>query len=566
MGKIRVLPDEVASQVAAGEVVERPASLVKELVENSLDAGARRITVDFVGGGVRFVAVRDDGCGMDRQDALLCLERHGTSKIRLGSDLAGVRTMGFRGEALPSMASVSRFRLITRESLSESGTEVLVNGGRVETVRETGAPPGTQVEVRDLFFNLPARRKFLRGEETEAAHIAQTLHAIALAHPGVAMEWRRDGRTLGSVPAGTLAERIRDIFGAEHLARMEPLAEWNGEGIRLGGYLARPGEGRRDRLRQFVILNGRPIVCTDVQQPLREAYAGALASGLHPTAVLVLEMNPELFDCNVHPAKREVRLRRPEILRQLVFDAAREVVGRSKKTIAGSPVGYVTRLPSFSPEPLPDLIPDVRRVQPSESDCARPEADPAPNYRALGVIGDGYALFDGPEGLVLMDCRAAAERIQFENLLRHMEAGDAPSQQLLIPVICELPPREFAAAAEWIGELQTAGFSIEPFGAGSMKIDAVPALARNDAANFLHETLAAIRALGSLPRGRGMREALARTVSRLSSGNAPRDPGLAASLLHELLACDLPYAAPDGRPSLIQFSFAELDRKFGRTK
>ncbi len=253
MGKIRLLPDIVASQVAAGEVVERPSSLVKELVENSLDAAASRILIEYAEGGRRYVSVLDDGSGMDREDALLCLERHATSKIRTAADLARVRSMGFRGEALPSIASVSRFRLTTREPSSEAATEVIVCGGKVESVREIGAPPGTQIEVRDLFYNVPARRKFLRGEETECAHIIQNLQGIALAKPSVSFEWRREGCTIAALPrAESLAVRIRDLFGSSHLGRLAEIEVFEGEGFRLRGFVARPGHGRRDRLHQFI--------------------------------------------------------------------------------------------------------------------------------------------------------------------------------------------------------------------------------------------------------------------------------------------------------------------------
>ncbi len=399
MGKIRVLPDDVASQVAAGEVVERPASLVKELVENSLDAGAGRITVEYARGGSRLVVVRDDGCGMDREDALLCLERHATSKIRTGTDLAGVRTMGFRGEAVPSIASVSRFRLVTREQGADAATEVLVAGGKVESVKETGAPPGTQIEVRELFYNLPARRKFLRGEETESAHIVQVLHSIALANPGVAFECRRDGRAVLTLPrAESLAVRIKDLFGAAHLARLIEMEPGEGEGFRLTGFLARPGQGRRDRLHQFVVLNGRPIVCPAVQQPLREAYAGALERGEHPLAVLLIEMEPELVDCNVHPAKREVRLRFPEPLRQAVFDAGRRALVQARETLTRPPIRSPIATPIFAPQtPQPDLSAPRPAVSPPEAMPepaeALPEAAlppvPEDRFRMLGLMGEG---------------------------------------------------------------------------------------------------------------------------------------------------------------------------------
>jgi DNA mismatch repair protein MutL len=600
MGKIRVLPDEVASQVAAGEVVERPASLVKELVENSLDAGAGRIVIEYARGGSRLVAVRDDGCGMDREDALLCLERHATSKIRTGADLTDVRTMGFRGEAVPSIASVSRFRLVTREPDSEAGTEILVAGGKIETVRETGTPPGTQIEVRDLFYNLPARRKFLRGEETESAHILQSLHGTALANPGVAFECRRDGKAVLTLPrAESLAVRIKDLLGAGHLARMVEIEPVIGEGFRVAGFLARPGQGRRDRLQQFVILNGRPIVCPAVQQPLREAYAGALERGEHPLSVLLIDMKPDLVDCNVHPAKREVRLRFPDALRQAVFDAGRKALaqGRAPAPVARQPLPQARpifvpappqpELPVAAPPPIVSPAPDPARSTPlpvsppgekrtPTAEPAIPPETPAPpvplppapedRFRLLGLMGEGYLVLEGDEGLVLVDTRAAAERIYFEALMRQIDDGNAPCQRLLMPVVTELPVREHAWVVDHIADLEAAGFLIEPFGGASLKIEGLPASAgEQEPERLLHEIASALRAAGKLPRGRGMREALARSVSRIAAEERFRGGDeRARGLVRELLRCELPYAAPSGRPTMIQFSFAELDRKFGR--
>lgn len=575
MGKIRVLPDQVASQVAAGEVIERPASLVKELVENSLDAGASRIWVEFARGGSRLVSVRDDGCGMDREDALLCLERHATSKIRAATDLTHVRSMGFRGEALPSIASVSHFRLLTREPSSESGTEVVVAGGKVENVREIGAPVGTQIEVRDLFFNLPARRKFLRGEETEAAHIIHGLQAIAVANPSVAFECRRDGRVVLAYPrAESLAVRIRDVFGAEHLARLAEIAPFEGEGFRLSGFLARPGQGRRDRLQQFVIMNGRPISCPAVQQPLREAYAGALERGSHPLSVLCIEMDPQLVDCNVHPAKREVRLRQPEALRRAIFEAAQAAIAPVRERVVPQPEP-AHRV--FAPvQPQRDFPLDYKPTPPPTSlSPVTTAAEPVPVppveepdlYRFLGGIEGGYLILEGDEGLVLLDASAAAERILFENLMREVEAGAVSSQRLLLPAVVELPPREHAWVADHLDDLRASGFLVEPFGGGSLKIEGLPASAANrEPGPLLHDIVSTLRAAGKLPRGKGVREALVRSVSRLAAEEkAPVDEGRARRLIRELLRCELPYASPSGRPTMIQFSHAELARKFGRS-
>lgn len=335
MGKIRLLTDEVASQVAAGEVVERPASVVKELVENSIDAGARRIRVEFARGGTQLIRVEDDGSGMDREDALLSLERHATSKIRTAEDLADVGTMGFRGEAVPSIASVSRFRLVTRPPEAAAGTEIQISGGKIESVSDSGGAPGTSVEVRSLFFNLPARKKFLRGEETEAAHILHQVQSLAIAHPNVAMTLVRDGRMLWQAASTHDDEvRIRDLFGADFVARLMAVSPLEENGIRIEGFVAKPGEGRPDRELQFVVLNRRVVQCPAVFQSLREAYAEALPKGRHPLAVLRVTMDPLAFDCNVHPAKREVRLHRPDQVRQAVYAAAKGALEAFRTPVA----------------------------------------------------------------------------------------------------------------------------------------------------------------------------------------------------------------------------------------
>jgi len=578
MGKIRILPDEVASQVAAGEVVERPASIVKELAENSLDAGATRIQIDFARGGSKLASVQDDGHGMDREDALLCLERHATSKIRTGLDLSTVRTMGFRGEAVPSIASVSRFRLVTREPRAEAGTEIAVLGGKVEFVRETGAPAGTLVEVKDLFYNLPARRKFLRGEETEASHIIHVLQSMAVAHPGVAFECRRDGRSVLMLPrADSLAVRISDLFGADHLRRLIEMEEYVGDGFSLRGFLARPGQGRRDRLQQFVILNGRPVHCPALQQPLREAYSQVLAPGEHPICVLLVEMAPESVDCNVHPAKREVRLRHPEPLRRAVYEAARKALDGSRVTWA-QPLRAPEPPPVIKPflpeSPQPEIVfpPSREHDEPTLIPLEKPEKPlPAPEaqvpFRVLGEIGTGYLILEGAEGLVLLDIRSASERIFYEALRRQMETGTVPIQRLLLPAVITLPAREHAWVADHVEELQRAGFLVEPFGGDTLKVEGLPSFAgQHDPGRLLHDTASTLRAAGKLPAGAGLRDSLARSVCRFAAEESlGGDPVRAYQLVRELLQCELPYANPLGRPTMIQFSLAELDRKFGRT-
>ncbi len=571
MGKIRLLTDEVASQVAAGEVVERPASVVKELVENSIDAGARRIRVEFTRGGTQLIRVEDDGSGMDREDALLSLERHATSKIRTATDLADVGTMGFRGEAVPSIASVSRFCLVTRPVDDAAGTEIQIAGGKMESVSDSGCAPGTSVEVRSLFFNLPARKKFLRGEETEAAHILHQMQSLALAHPSVAMTLVRDGRTVWQAAATEEQKvRIRDLFGADFVGRLMPVQPIEEHGIRIEGFVAKPGEGRPDRELQFVVLNRRVVQCPAVFQSLREAYAEALPKGRHPLAVLKVSMDPLSFDCNVHPAKREVRLHRPDLLRQVVYAAAKRSLDAFRTPVETAPkeplmaqnevkTGPTTYHPSrssFSPPPQMDLpsLPQPERAL--EEDA----------FRLLQGLGGRWILMEGAEGLVLLDARAASERILFENLRREVALGHVSSQRLLLPEIVELMPKDAVWISENLDALQKSGFSVEAFGGASFKVEALPScLAERDVRVALLDVCETLRSTGLLGSGQPVLDALVRSVSRIAAMNGfDYEESRARLLVRELLKCELPYACPQGRPTMIQWSFGELDRKFGR--
>ncbi len=571
MGKIRLLTDEVASQVAAGEVVERPASVVKELVENSIDAGARRIRVEFVRGGTQLIRVEDDGSGMDREDALLSLERHATSKIRTATDLADVGTMGFRGEAVPSIASVSRFCLVTRPVDDAAGTEIQIAAGKIESVSDSGCAAGTSVEVRSLFFNLPARKKFLRGEETEAAHILHQMQSLALAHPSVAMTLVRDGRVVWQAAATEEQRvRIRDLFGADFVGRLMPVQPIEEHGIRIEGFVAKPGEGRPDRELQFVVLNRRVVQCPAVFQSLREAYAEALPKGRHPLAVLKVSMDPLAFDCNVHPAKREVRLHRPDLLRQVVYAAAKRALDAfrtpvetapkeplvAQNEVKTEPTSYHPSRSSFSPPPQMDLpsLPQPERAV--EEDA----------FRLLQGLGGRWILMEGAEGLVLLDARAASERILFESLRREVALGHVSSQRLLLPEIVELTPKDAVWISENLEALQKSGFSVEAFGGASFKVEALPScLAERDVRVALLDVCETLRSTGLLGSGQPVLDALVRSVSRIAAMNGfDYEESRARRLVRELLKCELPYACPQGRPTMIQWSFGELERKFGR--
>ncbi|MDW8310858.1 MAG: DNA mismatch repair endonuclease MutL, partial [Verrucomicrobiales bacterium] len=397
MNRIRLLPEQVANQIAAGEVIERPASVVKELVENALDAQATRLTVEIQSGGRTLIRVTDDGIGMSRDDALLSLERHATSKIRCAEDLAAIGTLGFRGEALPSIASVSRFTLTTRERGGESpeATQIVVHGGKIIEVRAAGAPPGTCVEVRQLFFNLPARRKFLRSEETEAAHIQHYLTLAALAFPEVAFTFRRDGRTIWQLPAlevggdgqarlAALRERLRALYGAElqwlavdYTAALPTDAEpeegasfeaaeatpptQTGSTLRVWGFIGAPGVSRATREDQHLFVNRRPVENRALNFALLEGYHTALMKGRYPVCCLFLELDPSAVDVNVHPAKREVKFHRENDVRRCVAQAVRETLLRFH-------AGKVTAAPARTH----DLNRTAARSAPDESASVTP--------------------------------------------------------------------------------------------------------------------------------------------------------------------------------------------------
>ena len=321
--RIQILPDVVANQIAAGEVVERPAAVLKELMENALDAGASRITVEIQAGGIRRLAVSDDGSGMDRDDALLAIERHATSKIREAADLERIATLGFRGEALPAIASVSRFRLVTRPAAALVGTELTVSGGKLLEVRDAGCPVGTVIEVRDLFFNVPARRKFLRAPETESGHLRLAFLAQAIAHFGIGMTLQADGRTIHALPAGGgLEDRLRDLFGRDYGAGLRTVEHQAGV-VRVSGFAGVPSMARLDRTEQFLVINGRPAMAPTLARALRDGYHTLLASDRHPVVFLFLDMPPERVDVNVHPAKREVRFRNHAEVRDALVEALR---------------------------------------------------------------------------------------------------------------------------------------------------------------------------------------------------------------------------------------------------
>jgi DNA mismatch repair protein MutL len=613
MGRIRLLPETVASQVAAGEVVERPASLVKELVENSLDAGARKIDIVIRRGGISLVRVIDDGYGMDRDDALLSLERHATSKIRSAADLQAVATLGFRGEALPSIASVSRFRLTTREARAIAGTEIIVNGGKIEIVRDGGEAPGTQVEVRSLFYNLPARRKFLRSESTESRNIEHQLHLQAIGHPQIAFSLLRDDRMLLQLPATVrLSDRIRDLYGAELLQRLVEVSDPASSKIRISGFIGQAGLSRQTRSQQLVFVNGRAIESSLITGAIREGYHTALMKGQYPVTFLFLELDPTAVDVNAHPAKREVRFHDPNGVRETIVRCIQQTLETAR---AGwqekfrAPVWPSTAVPA---KPAPDLTlrPEVSASQYTHRELPhlgttasgdvdsmrasgpeiveqahrlpRPDAGSAnkalalqrdprkaaqQQFEIIGVLSKLYVLMESADGLVLVDQHAAHERVLFEELRRRMEEQGVPTQKLLLPQTFDVSPRD----ADWIernlSTLQRMGIGIESFGPDNFKIDSLPSfLSVSDAAQFMRKVIDDLKGTGNSASAMRLgEEMIAKTVCRHAvKANDPLRYPEVEKLIRDLLDCDLPYCCPHGRPTMIQISLAELEKKFGR--
>jgi DNA mismatch repair protein MutL len=609
MGRIRLLSETVASQVAAGEVVERPASVIKELVENSLDAGARKVDVVIRRGGISLIRVIDDGCGMDRDDALLSLERHATSKIRSAADLQAVATLGFRGEALPSIASVSRFRLTTRESGTIAGTEIIVNGGKIDVVRDGGEAPGTQVEVRSLFYNLPARRKFLRSENTESRNIEHQMHLQAIGHPEIGFSLMRDDRILFQLPAtATLGDRIRDLYGVELLQR---LVEMNGAAspkIGINGFIGQAGLSRQTRSQQLVFVNGRAIESSLITGAVREGYHTALMKGQYPVTFLFVELDPGAVDVNVHPAKREVRFRDPNGVREAVVSCIQQTLENARadwqekfrgpirpgpasavpdltlRSEVTAPEATHRELPHFGavagvadPGRAPsEIVGQAHRLPATPRDSAtdavvlqlqREVGKPAQQFEIIGVLSKLYVLMENANGLVLVDQHAAHERVLFEELRHRMEQQGVPSQKLLLPQTFDLPPRD----ADWIEHnlsvLQRMGIGIESFGPGTFKIDSLPSfLDVSDAAQFMRKVIDDLTTAGkSASAMRLGEEMIAKSVCRHAvKANDPLRYPEVEKLIRDLLECDLPYCCPHGRPTMIQISLAELEKKFGR--
>jgi DNA mismatch repair protein MutL len=568
MNRIRLLSEHVANQIAAGEVVERPASVVKELVENALDAEARQITVTVRDGGRSAIVVTDDGYGMSRDDALLALERHATSKIHKAEDLAGIQTLGFRGEAVPSIAAVSRFTLTTRERGTLSGTRIEINAGKIQSVTDTGTAEGTTIEVRNLFFNLPARRKFLRTPPTETAHVEHIVTLCALAHPAVAFRLTLDDREVFHLaPSRELLPRLRELYGKQLAEQLVPV-RWEKEGIRVHGFVGKPGVSRADRSQQHLFVNGRPVESRGLSYALREGYHTALMRGQFPVTFLFVAVEPATVDVNIHPTKREVRFRDEYAVRQVVIDAVRAAIEPQGVTPKALPVGFrdqdaapTQTLPVFSMPVATSHEQPMMELPGTEVETTEGQ------WRILGAIGELYVIVESPEGLVLLDQHAAHERVLFEKMLKDLTGDVAPSQKLLLPQTLELEARDAEFLRSNLKTLQKLGVGISEFGDKTFLVDALPPyFPVADIGQLFRDIVDEVRQTGEQVHARRLTEdKIATTVCRHAvKAHDPLRGEELRGLLQQLHRCDLPYTCPHGRPTMIQLSYAELEKKFGR--
>lgn len=616
MGKIRILPENIISKIAAGEIVERPASVVKELVENSLDAQSTYIQIELRAGGKKFISVLDNGEGMTKDDALLSLERHATSKIRRVEDLFSIKTLGFRGEALPSIAGVSRLRLTTKTKDTLSGTRISIEGGIMKSVEEIGCPPGTTVEVRDLFYNTPPRLKFMKTTETELSNILDIIQREALVRPDVGFEVTHEGKTLlHLIQRKTLVERLPEVFPNTKLFEIKS----ESEGIQVHGFVSGPEDTRTTTQKLFIYVNRRSVKDKFLIRMLIDSYGRMIERGRFPQGILLIEIPAEEVDVNVHPTKNEVRFRRAGVVGELIKVAMSDMLnhapwingyrarvenavqgffekGRVSEKTYTSKDGFFearqnARIPTFhSYDEIPQgkeivlKTPDAQAIQvnntkPSHLPVIQDSQytlHPAPikqtgffsTLNVIGQLGKLYIICASESGMILIDQHAAHERINYERLKNAYLKREFEIQELLFPLPIELSSDETQILEEHKEEIESLGIKIEGFGKGSFLIRSVPALLKNsDIEKLLKEMVGEITTLGK-------EESLTRHIDQIIATMACHISVRASqelnyekmrALLQELDCTEFPHACPHGRPVSRELTFEELDKMFKRS-
>ncbi len=595
---IHPLPPELISQIAAGEVVERPASVVKELVENSLDAGAKNITITVRGAGRALMEVADDGHGIPAEELPLAVARHATSKLQTAEDLFRIHTLGFRGEALASIASVSRFTITSRTADAETGARLRIEGGRaLGPVEPVGAPVGTTVRVEDLFYNVPARRKFLKSDATEKRRIDALVTRYALAYPDVRFRLTQDGKpALQTAGNGDRREVLAALYGPE-IARRMLAVEDQAPDLRISGFISPPDITRGQRRDIIFFVNGRPVQDATLSAALLKAYHTLLMVGRYPIAVLFLELPPEAVDVNVHPTKAEVRFRDPDAVFRAVRHAVRRTLlaytpipdmdlppapepkpawlGGSDNTAEAFPWEADTRAPAFdgfSSHPPAENLPTGTDTPAAASPPGSPEPQQPtlpgsrmPLLRPIGQIAATYIVAEGPDGLYLIDQHAAHERVLFEKFMAQQQEG-IPAQALLEPVTVHLPPHQARLLEEQLPYLGRWGFQVEPFGPNTFQVRAVPALlSKSNPADALRALVEDFEEDETPLKNAIEERIIARVCKRVAvKGGQVLSPQEQEALIRDLEACQNPRSCPHGRPTMIHISIDALEKQFGR--
>jgi DNA mismatch repair protein MutL len=617
MSKICVLPEILANKIAAGEIVERPASVAKELLENSIDAQCNSIHVAIASGGKRSILVRDDGEGMSQDDAILAFEHHATSKLRSVDDLTSITTLGFRGEALPSIASVSRLTLKTRDTnpVSLSGTEIEIQGGILRSVKPIAWDKGTEITVRDLFFNVPARKKFLRSNDTELGHIARLVTHYALVHPEIRFTLESEGRVfINAIAVSDVKERIYQIFGDGFL---DNLVEFSGQDglTKIHGFASRPHEQRTNPYSQFLYVNRRMIRDKVIMSAIRQAYRNRIPASAYPVVILFLELPFDEVDVNAHPAKTEIRFHNQSIIHNLVYESLERAL-REKASIQAyahqpaadaisghafipaTPILPASELnqakavfdftpPLASPNPFqralnypfrdaPAEFPGQRddhqslRVQP-EMLYDSPSESKSPfqvgGVRILGQLHDSYIIACDSQGLLIIDQHVAHERILYEGLAAAMKNSVVESQGLLVPITLDLPPHQLVLLEKMMPELNRNGFQVEHFGGSSILVRSIPAVAKDsDCQKLLCEILDGLEMEERTLDVERIRDRIA--VSTACRAAIKINTSLTVEkmqwLLDQLARVRIPTNCPHGRPIVLRFSTYEIERNFGR--
>ncbi len=595
--QIHILPENLANQIAAGEVVERPASVVKELIENSIDAAADEIFIDIEKGGKALVRVTDNGCGMSKDDAFLCLERHATSKVKSAEDLFALHTMGFRGEALPAIASVARLRLTTRAVDDEAGWQIYAEGGTVRQAETVGAPPGTVVEVRNLFFNTPGRRKFLRKDETEFSHIAENVTRLALSRPDIHFRLTHNGRTyLEAYRHNRLEERASALLGRNLFKDMLPVEAEAETGEMMVGLLGSPGLSRSATNYIYTYVNGRFVRDRVVQHAILDAYRTMLEKRRYPVAVLFIDMPPEMVDVNVHPTKHEVRFRNRQQVHDFITTTVRQRL--QQVDLAGTKrpeLSYESSAPTALPvvpnplqrdyreriqESLAAFNEKVDTVQASSplvatikgeafrwSESAQSTAQMPDGWRLIGQYLNSYLLCQAGEDLVLIDQHAAHERIGFERLRKELEVNRIESQSLLFPLVLEVDHREASVLTTHLNNFARLGFEIDAFGGRSFTVKAVPQLLVDvDTERLVRDVAAELNEIG---RAGSLDAEIERVLSVMAChamvrANQALSQMEMQQLIVDLAAIDFGSCCPHGRPVMRRLSRRDVEKFFHR--